>query len=191
MLLTHTQRHQKKGISTQTIKVNPEVKGSQSGPGESRYQPCTGPHLWICFGSLQRGSSGPLYYVHTWLEDFSFDIYRQGPGVSIPSSSPAAAAVAGAPGTLLGGAGRTRPSLGNGISKWEATLGVNGMATGVTLRHLQLNPVSIMKNISIYNEAQERFIKEIYSLQFPRQVVPFAEYLKQFSLCLNNLQLFA
>lgn len=68
-----------------------------------------------------------------------------------------------------------QPSLGDGISNWETTVGVNGMAASVKLGHLQLQLVSIMKNISIYNEVQERFIKEIYNLWFPRQAVSFAE----------------
>lgn len=60
-------------------------------------------------------------------------------------------------------AGGMWTSLDNGISNWEATVRVNGMATRVKLRHLQFKPLGIMKNISIYNEVQKRFIKEIYN----------------------------
>lgn len=140
---THTCTHArtKKGFFTQTVRVNPEVKSSRSGPGRSWYVPCTRPHIQICFRSLgtaKRSRLGPLQHVHVSLGDSSLDTCRQGQGVTIPSSSPAATAPA--PCTWLRGTGRTRSGPGNGISNWEAAIGANGMATTVKLGHLQLKP---------------------------------------------------
>lgn len=129
-----------------------------------------GSHIQFCsetLGSAGRGSSGSLCCVCVWLGDFS-PWHLQGATLQslLPpshSSSPVTTTAAASPCTLLTGAARHNQMQEMGSPSRQQLF--NGMTMRVTLGHLQLNSIISMKNISIYSDMQERFIKVCYNLQ--------------------------
>lgn len=158
LFITHSHRH----THAQIIRVNPEIKGSQSGPGRSCYLSCTGHHRsalgpW----EQQREAAEALCLLSTCgLGTFPWTLAgKDSKSLSLPPSPLLLLLLLHATGWERQVGRELVWTMGSPIGK-QLSESI-GMDTRVKLRHLRLKPLGITKNISIYNEVQRRFIKEI------------------------------